>query len=369
MSASSNQVPNKSVVAFAWCSDMAKQVSLTYQRIQLVLRAKSDQFCRCEDGNCGGESCDCSRSFTIPNDCVKQVAGTYYVKLSRKNVSVRRLMCCFAHASDESNEGYLLQVLGKVSVVDDLVAERNIAVAMAACNCSRERAAKLHPRWREWKKHRASLANIPEVLEITSPQIGDVPCCQLKILASNLKSTGHPCVMMEFTDESLGWLANAIDWQFRQGGCTSRYATSKQETRTKQKQKEKKGTAQQGDHPAEEAEGAKADGTDTENSSCANDEDSHGADKESNGSGGESGAGAESPDKSEEGHDDDEVAASEEKPSPSLAGPIPPARQAVEFLSPIIQHTQMASSTSKGAASSKDEPAQKQLKLSDMFRR
>ena len=41
MSASSNQVPNKSVVAFAWCSDMAKQVSLTYQRIQLVLRAKS----------------------------------------------------------------------------------------------------------------------------------------------------------------------------------------------------------------------------------------------------------------------------------------------------------------------------------------
>ena len=263
MSASSNQVPNKSVVAFAWCSDMAKQVSLTYQRIQLVLRAKSDKFCRCEDGNCGGESCDCSRSFTIPNDCVKQVAGTYYVKLSRKNVSVRRLMCCFAHASDESNEGYLLQVLGKVSVVDDLVAERNIAVAMAACNCSRERAAKLHPRWREWKKHRASLANIPEVLEITSPQIGDVPCCQLKILASNLKSTGHPCVMMEFTDESLGWLANAIDWQFRQGGCTSRYATSKQETRTKKKQKEKKGTAQQGDHPAEEAEGAKADGTDT----------------------------------------------------------------------------------------------------------
>ena len=89
--------------------------------------------------------------------------------------------------------GYLLQVLGKVSVVDDLVAERNIAVAMAACNCSRERATKLHPRWREWKKHRASLANIPEVLKITFPPMMTVPTLQIYQIIIVLKDVTQSC--------------------------------------------------------------------------------------------------------------------------------------------------------------------------------
>ena len=210
---------------------MVHDLSLSYQSITLVLRAKSNLFCRCEGGNCSGDNCDCSRTFTIPDDCIKEVAGTLYVKLSRKNNSIRRLLCCFAHASEAAPDDEIFGVLGKVTIIDDLVTEREMAVRMHVGQCSRQRAEKMHPKWRKWKKHQQGLAAVPEVLCVTSPQLGDIPSCELKMLSENLKTKGPSSVLVELTSQSLGWLCSAIDWQFRQGTFSSGYVISREKRR------------------------------------------------------------------------------------------------------------------------------------------
>ena len=61
-------------------------------------------------------------------------------------------------------------MLGKVSVVDDLIKEREIAVKMAARQCTREKAINMKKKWNQYKKHAGMLLEIPDVVEFKSPE-------------------------------------------------------------------------------------------------------------------------------------------------------------------------------------------------------
>ena len=52
------------------------------------------------------------------------------------------MMCCLVERSQNGrySDGEVFQVLGKVSVVDDLIKEREIAVKMVAGQCSKEKS-------------------------------------------------------------------------------------------------------------------------------------------------------------------------------------------------------------------------------------
>ena len=90
---------------------------------------------------------------------------------------------------------------------------------------------KMHPQWRKWKKHQQGLAAVPEVLCVTSPQLEDIPSCELKMLSENLKTKGPSSVLVELASQNLGWLCSAIGRQFRQGTFSSGYVISREKRR------------------------------------------------------------------------------------------------------------------------------------------
>ena len=202
---------------------MTKPIDVSYTDMQVVLRAQSPAFCRCAGGNCGGAGCDCSKAFSIASDCLDQVGGAFFVKLSRSNNSIRRLVCCLAQSNDRASDDQIFQVLGKTSIIDDLVEERELAVRVAALHCTREKAKTINKRWKRNKKHAGKMANVPRILTIPSPQIGDIQCCNLNVLSASMKSKGPKSVAMELNSESLTWLANAIDWQYNHGDVKSAF--------------------------------------------------------------------------------------------------------------------------------------------------
>ncbi len=202
---------------------MTKPIDVSYTDMQVVLQAQSPAFCRCAGGNCGGAGCDCSKAFSIASDCLDQVGGAFFVKLSRSNNSIRRLVCCLAQSNDRASDDQIFQVLGKTSIIDDLVEERELAVRVAALHGTREKAKTINKRGKRNKKHAGKMANVPRVLTIPSPQIGHIPCCNLNVLSASMKSKGPKSVAMELNSESLTWLANAIDWQYNHGDVKSAF--------------------------------------------------------------------------------------------------------------------------------------------------
>jgi hypothetical protein len=115
--------------------------------------------------------------------------------------------------------------------MDDSVFERELAVRMRVAQCTRSRALKMNRRWRGLKKHQLTSASIPEVITVPSPQVGDIPSCELRMLSASMKSKGPPSVLLELTSESLTWLANAIDWQFKKGTFSSSYVSRRKKKR------------------------------------------------------------------------------------------------------------------------------------------
>ena len=201
---------------------VSKEVAVSYADMQIVLRARSPSFCRCADGNCGGETCDCTKAFSIAADCLKQVGGVFFVKLSRKNNSIRRLMCCMAQTNDRVSDDAIYRVLGGTTVIDDLVREREVAKRMAVANCSREMALSMNKRWFRNKKWEAQATQAPEVLVVMSPTVGDLPPVTLRVLSASGGSCGLGTVFLALDTESFTWLANAIWYQFNEGTIASR---------------------------------------------------------------------------------------------------------------------------------------------------
>ena len=209
---------------------VSKEVAVSYADMQIVLRARSPSFCRCADGNCGGETCDCTKAFSIAADCLKQVGGVFFVKLSRKNNSIRRLMCCMAQTNDRVSDDAIYRVLGGTTVIDDLVREREVAKRMAVANCSREMAMSMHKRWFRNKKWEAQATQAPEVLVVMSPTVGDLPQDPLRILSASGGSCGPGTVFLALDTESFTWLANAICFQFSEGTVIGNRRRKRQRT-------------------------------------------------------------------------------------------------------------------------------------------
>lgn len=209
---------------------VSKEVAVSYADMQIVLRARSPSFCRCADGNCGGETCDCTKAFSIAADCLRQVGGVFFVKLSRKNNSIRRLMCCMAQTNDRVSDDAIYRVLGGTTVIDDLVREREVAKRMAVANCSREMAMAMNKRWFRNKKWEAQATQAPEVLVVMSPKVGDLPQVPLRILSASGGPSGPGTVFLALDTESFTWLANAICYQFSEGTVISTRRRKRQRT-------------------------------------------------------------------------------------------------------------------------------------------
>jgi hypothetical protein len=209
---------------------VSKEVAVSYADMQIVLRARSPSFCRCAGGNCGAAVCDCTKAFSIAADCLKQVEGAFFVKLSRSNNSIRRLMCCMAQTNDRVSDDAIYRVLGGTTVIDDLVREREVAKRMVVANCSRELAMSMNKRWFRTKKWEATATQAPAVLNVMSPKVGDLPQVSLRILSASMKSSGPGTVFLALDTESFTWLANAICYQFSEGTLISSRRRKRQRT-------------------------------------------------------------------------------------------------------------------------------------------
>lgn len=215
---------------------MSKAISVGFAEMQIVLKAKCLAFCRCgkgDDTSCEGAVCDCTRAFSIPPECLKQVQGNFFVQLSRSNNSIRRMICCLALSTERTTDDTIFQVLGKTSIIDDLVKEREIALRVQATNCSRAKAESFKKRWHRNKKFAGKLATVPDVITVMAPQVGDVASCELRMLSSSINSKGPKSVVIEINDQSLTWLASAIDWQYRHGNVESGYVQAREKKRRK----------------------------------------------------------------------------------------------------------------------------------------
>ncbi len=171
--------------------------------VQVVVRATCPSFCKCDGGSCHGEKCRCVRSCTVAPGFVRMVAGSFFIQLSRRNTSLRRLMCCLAIADNtEDNESFA--ILGNVTVLDDLATEREMATRMLVTGGSRSAVAKLNSRWHRNKKWRNKMAAVPDVIEVTTPAVGTVPQCTVRMLSeARQHKPGFAPACMEITGESL----------------------------------------------------------------------------------------------------------------------------------------------------------------------
>ena len=95
-------------------------------------------------------------------------------------------MCCLVDKSQNGrySDGEVFQVLGKVSVVDDLIKDREIALKMVAGQCAREKATNIKKRWKQNKKHAGMLLTISDFVEFKSPEFGDLPGVTLRELSA-----------------------------------------------------------------------------------------------------------------------------------------------------------------------------------------
>ena len=200
-----------------------KPLHVNFQQMEIVVKVKGEALCKCEGSFCDGVNGGCSRSFKISADALKQIGNDFFVKLSRKDPSIRRMMCCLVERSQNGrySDGEVFQVLGKVSVVDDLIKEREIAVKMVAGQCTRERAIKMKKRWKQHKRHAGMLLTIPDVVEFKSPEYGDLPGVTLRTLSARTNAQrGTQAIWMAINSESVTRLTNAIDWQYHNAAVT-----------------------------------------------------------------------------------------------------------------------------------------------------
>ncbi len=142
-------------------------------------------------------------------------------------------MCCLAIADNtEDNESFA--ILGNVTVLDDLATEREMATRMSVTGGSRSAVAKLNTRWRRNKKWRNKMAAVPDVIEVTTPAVGTMPQCTVRMLSeARQHKPGFAPVCMEITGESLTWLASAIEWQYTSNEYISRRKQSKMDLHLK----------------------------------------------------------------------------------------------------------------------------------------
>ena len=226
--------------AGAWVSTQARErmhanamadVAISYTH-EVVIRATSSAFCTCAQGCCNGEVCDCTKAFGVAPDCLERVGGAYFIKLSRKRTSIRRLTRCLAQA-DDALDGWEFRVLGRTTIIDDLASEQELALRMAVAKCSREQAVAMNRRWPRTKKYAAKLLAVDKVLTMRPPEVGTVRSCELRVLSRPVKSKGPRAVVLEMNSASFTWLASAIAWQCKYGCVTSSFVQKRNRKRAR----------------------------------------------------------------------------------------------------------------------------------------
>jgi len=90
----------------------------------------------------------------------------------------------------------------------------------------------MNDRWRRNRKWAAKLVTIPNVLDVVTPVVDGLEPITVRLLSGQERQAiGFVPVTMHITNESLTWLAAAVDLQFKNGGFTS----SRTEVRQKNK--------------------------------------------------------------------------------------------------------------------------------------
>ena len=119
----------------------------------ISLQATSERFCTCKGGDCKRTVCRGRRSFIIPTSHVIEFDDRVFVKLSRDKSGIRKLMCCLAiPKGTRATDDRVFNVLGKVTVIDQLLHAKEMAVRMAATGCNHTKCQNFKKTWRRNKK-------------------------------------------------------------------------------------------------------------------------------------------------------------------------------------------------------------------------
>ncbi len=332
-------------------SSMVQALTLSCQSVTLVLRVAGSSFCKCAGEYCEGEKCSCSKSFTVPNECIKQIGPDYYVELSRKNNSIRALLSCLisTHDDAEADDPPHSGVFGKIAVIDQLAVEQELAIRMLVAECTRQQAERLSKRWRRHNRFAAALLRLPEVIEVASPLVADIPQCQLRMLSERNRAKGPKTVFVQLTSESITWLCNAISQQVQEGCHASSHVAARE------KRRKLATDALEAQNSDIESESDSPDGEGGRNSSAGDEHANNlGDEQQSDSSGGEEPeeTAKEQPANEEPKHEHRE-----------LLSPEPPAMTASSWLSSLPQRAAPQQAETKKTQG----PEKKQLTLSAMF--
>ena len=170
-----------------------------------------------------------SRSYTVPTELVTHEDGTYYVALSRKHSSVRRFMTCQARKHIDTSHADEGMTTSNFDVPDQLksVLVKGIKMFVAG---DAEAAKALPKRWARNKRYQTRLMELPNVMSIRTPKIGNIPEIDINVLG-RLKGPVH----IEMTDASITWLTKAVAHQVDDGDFHSKWKGDGNSTAKKQR--------------------------------------------------------------------------------------------------------------------------------------
>ena len=157
-----------------------------------------------------------SRQYSIPAEYVEEVNGAKFLCLARKEVVVRRLLTLQARVhvnTSHADEG--ITNMSLTDVPDQLAVARVNAIKLGVAGTI-EKAEKLSSKFYRSKKYQQALTDMGEVINVTTPHVGDLQPIVMRMLA---RPRGMSWV--EITDANLSWLTKAVAIQVAEGCHTS----------------------------------------------------------------------------------------------------------------------------------------------------
>ena len=162
------------------------------------------------------------QQFVIPDDLIADIGGEQFLLLSRHHMITRRIMSILipdAKVRQSINEHSI-----KMRRASKCTGGKYVTDLLYTCMDKRMRRCivgsdqeveKLPHKWSQIKlrkRYRHALAQIPEVIEIQSPSIGDIQPITLSLATS----TTSKVVQLHVTSESITWLAQVVAYKSTQ---------------------------------------------------------------------------------------------------------------------------------------------------------
>ena len=152
------------------------------------------------------------RTYVIDQELLHEIHGDYFLALSRKDNTTRRIMTMLARddqTTGHADDGFM--ALSMCNILEQLAKLRDRAMRFAIAGHMADAVPAQWHRIRRAKRWRVAMATMPEIVQVMTHATNDIQSIKLKIITS----TGP--VQMHVFDASMAWLVKSIAAQVASG--------------------------------------------------------------------------------------------------------------------------------------------------------